>query len=72
MIWQQYDEKNYASIFRQVVEAIMVIGHSIELCLRIWDQYDLTIDPVVKSTIGKFEKHHELLLNLELKIKKPG
>ena len=72
MIWRQYDENNHVTIFRQVVEAIMVIGHSIELCLRIWNQYDVTIDPVVQSSIGKFQKHHETLLNLELKITKPS
>jgi hypothetical protein len=66
IIWRQYDQGNHVTLFRQVVEAIMVVGHSIELCLRIWDQYDLSADPVVQSVIAKFQKHHETLLNLEL------
>jgi len=70
MIWRQYDENNHITIFRQVVEAIMVVGHSIELCLRIWKQFDLNADLVVKSSIEKFQEHRKTLLNLELTVTK--
>jgi hypothetical protein len=66
MIWRQYDEKNYVTIFRQIVEAIIVVGHSIELCLRSWDQYDIVADPVMHSAIRKFDQHRNALLNIEL------
>jgi len=66
MIWRQFDEKNHVTIFRQIVEAIMVVGHSIELCLRIWHQYDLNIDPVVQGSTKKFEHHRQTLLDIEL------
>jgi hypothetical protein len=66
MIWRQYDEKNHVTIFRQIVEAIIVVGHSIELCLRIWDQYDVAADPVMQSAIRKFDQHRNALLDIEL------
>jgi hypothetical protein len=66
MIWRQFDEKNHVTIFRQVTEAIMIVGHSIELCLRMWKQFDSGIDPAVRLSIEKFQKHRSDLLDLEL------
>lgn len=66
MIWRQFDEKNHVTIFRQITEAIIVVGHSIELCLRMWKQFDASVDPVLGALIEKFHKHRSMLLDIEL------
>ena len=66
LMMRQYDEKNRGTIFRQLVEAIMVIGHTMELCIRIWDQFNVETDIIFQSYIHKFEQHRARLLQMEL------
>ncbi|GGH16812.1 hypothetical protein [Mucilaginibacter phyllosphaerae] len=68
LIQRQYDKKNQLTIIREVVEAIAVIGHTIELCIKIWKQFDADIDPIFQSFINKFVTLRETLLRLELNL----
>jgi hypothetical protein len=68
LIHRQYDKKNKLSILRQVVEAIFVVGHTIELCIRIWKQFEVEKDTVMQSYIERFSKQREKLILLELNL----
>lgn len=68
LIQRQYDEKNQLTIIREVVEAVAVIGHTIELTLKIWKQFNVDADHVFQSYIGKFIVLRENLLKIELNL----
>jgi hypothetical protein len=68
LIQRQYDGKNKVTILRQVVEAIAVIGHTIELSIKIWEQFNIDEDKIFQSYIVKFYKQREKLPQLELNV----
>jgi hypothetical protein len=68
LIQRQYDKKNKVTILRQVVEAIAVIGHTIELSIKIWKQFNVDEDKIFQSYIVKFYKQREKLLQLEMNV----
>jgi hypothetical protein len=57
LIHRQHDEKNRATIIRQIVEAILVIGNTIEFCLHIWKQFDVHNDAQFQGFSKKFTDH---------------
>lgn len=66
LMQRQFDEKKKITIAREIVESVIIIGHTIGLTIKIWQQFDIESDSVVNSYINKFGLLREKLLRIEL------
>ncbi|HTD99044.1 MAG TPA: hypothetical protein VK668_07135 [Mucilaginibacter sp.] len=57
LIHRQFEERNKPIMIRQVIEAILVIGNTIEFCLHIWKQFDVLNDETFQGYSKKFTEH---------------
>jgi hypothetical protein len=57
LIHRQFNEKNKPVMIRQIIEAILVVGNTIEFCLHIWKQFDVHNDAKFQGFSKKFMDH---------------